>query len=175
MTRLLGAILAGGRSSRFGSDKAEAILDGRRLIDWAAGLLAGHVEAVVVCGRAGGIPDRPRPALGPLGGINAALHHARAHGFDVVLTVPCDVPILPEGTIARLAASTGQAYLASLPVVGVWHSAAAERLDAHIEGGDRSVVRWARDIGSRPIEVAAHIVNINTPGDLALLGPRPRP
>jgi molybdopterin-guanine dinucleotide biosynthesis protein A len=75
MAGILGAVLAGGRSSRFGSDKAMAMLDGRPLIDHA--IAAGpHCAAVVVCGRDHPghvcLADRPAPDMGPLGAINAA-------------------------------------------------------------------------------------------------------
>src|SRR3546814_13961187 len=79
--RLLGAVLAGGRSSRFGSDKALAMLDGRTLLDHAAAALGAHVETVVICGRhvpgMTGLADRPAADMGPLGGLNAALHQDR--------------------------------------------------------------------------------------------------
>ena len=101
MRRILGAILAGGRSTRFGSDKALATLDGQALIDRVAEALAPQVDALIVVGRSHPgmtcIPDRPAPDLGPLGGIAAALHHAETHGFAQVLTVPCDAPSCPPG------------------------------------------------------------------------------
>ena len=100
--RLLGAILAGGRSSRFGSDKAVAVWQGRTLLDWATGALAPHVEATVICGRDGGIADRPAGGLGPLAGINAALHLGAAAGFDAVLTLPCDTPTVEPALLDAL-------------------------------------------------------------------------
>src|ERR1700761_6137627 len=98
--RILGAILAGGRSSRFGSDKALTVIDGRSMLDRIIDALAPQVDGIVVCGRPSserydGIADRPAADLGPLGGINAALHYAMTHGFGAVLTVPCDTPLLP--------------------------------------------------------------------------------
>jgi hypothetical protein len=77
---ILGAVLAGGQSSRFGSDKALAELDGRTLLARAVEALQAQCDAVVVVGREDApvptLPDRPRPGMGPLGGIAAALHHA---------------------------------------------------------------------------------------------------
>ena len=68
--RLLGAVLAGGRSSRFGSDKAEALLHGRSLLDHAIEALSAQCDSVIVVGRehhgTPSIPDRPRPDLGRL-------------------------------------------------------------------------------------------------------------
>src|SRR5579872_4815856 len=97
--RILGAVLAGGRSSRFGSDKAAALIDGRPMLEWVIDALAPQVDDVIICGRASpgriSVAYRPRPDLGPLGGLNAALHHAAANGFDAVLSVPCDTPRLP--------------------------------------------------------------------------------
>ncbi len=59
--RLLGAVLAGGQSRRFGSDKALALLDGRPLIAHVIAALAAQTEAVIVCGKEWGdwVPDRP--------------------------------------------------------------------------------------------------------------------
>lgn len=163
---ILGAVLAGGRSRRFGSDKAVAMLDGQPLIDHAAGQLAPHVAEVVVCGREPGLADRPAPDLGPLGGLCAALFHADSNGFDRVLTIACDVPRLPDGILPLLLAE-GSAILADLPVVGIWPAALGPDLEAHLAGdGDRSIRGWARACGARLI-AAPPIANINTPQDLA--------
>lgn len=168
--RLLGAVLAGGQSRRFGSDKALAHWRGRTLADHVAAALSTHVEEVVICGR--GLPDRPAPGLGPLGGINAALAHAAAHGFDRVLVAPCDTPLLNEPLLARLAAIEGAAFLTDLPVIGSWPATLGPQLDDWLAtGGDRSVRAWARAVGATPLVVATGEVpmNVNTTGDLARL------
>lgn len=174
MTRVLGAILAGGRSSRFGSDKALAALDGRALIDRVADAIAPQVDALVVVGRthAGleAVADRPAPDLGPLGGIAGALHHAQARGFTQVLTVPCDTPFVPADLCARLAAVGPAAYLGDLPIVGWWPVDVADMLHTVLRGpGRRSVRAFADWIGAEPVAIGSGIVNINTPVDLARL------
>ena len=163
--RLLGAVLAGGRSTRFGSDKALALLDGKPLIEHAIDALAAQVDAVIVCGREGGIPDRPAPDLGPLGGINAALHAALAQGFDAVLTCPCDLPLLPPGLAGSL---VGGGYVEAMPVIGLWPAALAPMLDAYLaECEDRSVRGWARAAGVPAVRLSGTLPNLNTPAALA--------
>jgi len=48
---ILGAVLAGGQSSRFGSDKALAALGGRTLLERAVASLETHCDGVIVVGR----------------------------------------------------------------------------------------------------------------------------
>ena len=169
MTRLLGAVLAGGRSSRFGSDKASALWGERALADHAAAALAGHVDRVVRIGGDGGIPDLPRAGLGPLGGIAAALAHAAEHGFDSVLTIGCDMPQLPDGLVEALLRAP-PAFCADAPVLGHWPASLAPELAAALTGsGDRSVRRWARSIGALPVPAPSPLANVNTPADLAAL------
>ena len=174
MTRVLGAVLAGGRSRRFGSDKANALLDGRSLIDRAIAGLAPQVDAVIVCGREMpgfvSMADRPAADLGPLGGLNAALHHASEHGYAAVVSVPCDVPHLPTDLAARLGEAGTPAYLSSLPVIGRWPSSLADLLDRHLAtSADRSMRLWATVAGAHPIH-AGELANVNTPADLQRMG-----
>ena len=93
--RRLGAIIAGGKATRFGSDKAAAMLNGRPLIEHVADGLREQVDRLIVCGRAwpgmDGVEDAPFPDMGPLGGLNAALRYAQQNGFDIVVTAGCDV------------------------------------------------------------------------------------
>lgn len=162
-------MLAGGRSSRFGTDKAAALLHGRRLLDHVRGLLATRADVVVVVGRAGGIPDCPGPDLGPLGGIAGALDHAATHGFDTVLTAGCDMPHLPPALLDALL-RRAPSYCVDAPVLGHWPAACGAQLLAHIEASSRrSVQGWARSIGALPVVSPEPIANINTPEDLLAL------
>lgn len=170
MTRRLGAVLAGGRSSRFGSDKAMAPWRGRPLLDHVIEALRPMVDDMVLCGRShGGIPgiaDRPAPDMGPLGGLNAALHHAAVHGFDAVLIAGCDTPLLPAELLERLCATAAPAYVAALPVIGHWPASLAASLDAFMtENRKHAVMAWARAVGAEPIDWPG-LANVNGPDDL---------
>lgn len=167
MSGLLGAVLAGGRSSRFGSNKAEARLGGRTLVEHATAALRPFVETTVVIGEAiGGLPDLPRGGLGPLGGIAAALDHAASHGFRCVLTIGCDMPEVPTSLIEALLRRE-PSYCPDAPVLGLWPAATGAQLLAYLETStDHSVRGWARTIGALPIPAALPLANVNTPADL---------
>ena len=165
---ILGAVLVGGRSSRFGSDKAAAEWNGRSLAEHAAALVGQHVDRVVTIGAAGDVPDLPRPGLGPLGGIAGALDHAGREGFDSVLTIGCDMPRVPTALIWALL-RRAPAFCSDAPVLGHWPATLAPQLLAWVDGEDRSVRGWAREIGALPIESPVPLGNINTPADLDAL------
>lgn len=104
------AVLAGGRSTRMGTDKAFIEVDGRPLVAVVAGVLdvAGADEVFVVGGdptRIAGlglahVPD-DRPGAGPLAATETALARAR---HDVVMVVACDLPDLGPRTIIEILA-----------------------------------------------------------------------
>lgn len=168
---ILGVVLAGGASRRFGSDKALALYRGVPMLDRAVALLEPSVSEVAIVGGAregyASVPDRPAPGLGPLGGLCGALLHAAERGFATVLTIPCDAPELSAETIAALVAGRTPAYLEALPVAGVWPTHDAEALAAHLSAdGDRAMRAWARMCGARAITTAGRILNVNRPDDL---------
>jgi len=168
--RILGAVLAGGRSRRFGSDKALAEINGQTLIDCAIGALSACVDTVVVCGRQleehVSLPDRPRADMGPLGGLNAALHHAASRGFAGVLSTGCDMPVFPRGLAAALIGE-GAAIVEGQQLLGYWPSRLAPMLDMHLEvGTDRSIRAWLAVVQPRSVASDAALPNINTPADL---------
>lgn len=170
--RVMGALIAGGRARRFGSDKALALVAGRPLIAWAAGLVAPFVVETVVCGREWGglasVADVPGPDLGPLGGLAGALAHAEAHGFDAVVSIGCDMPWVPDGLVEALVAAR-PSWCGDAPVLGCWQVGLAGPLRTHLEaGGDRSVRRWGALAGGRAVPSPVALPNLNTPEDLAV-------
>ncbi len=167
---ILGVVLAGGKSTRFGSDKALAELGGRTLIARAVDALALWCEYVVVVGRetapAPTLPDWPRAGMGPLAGLAAALHLARDDGYEAVLSCGVDSTGLPDDLLALL--SPAPAYLADQPVIGLWPASASPELDALLESDARHSMRaFAEAIGAKPVKAAAKPANINTPADLS--------
>ncbi len=164
---ILGAVLAGGRSSRFGSDKAAATWNDRSLADHAAAQIAPHVDRIVIIGP-DGVPDLPLADLGPLGGIAGALDLAASEGVASVLTIGCDMPRVPEALFTALL-RRAPSYCADAPVLGHWPAALGAQLLAWLEGDDRSVRRWAREVGALPLVSPVPLANVNTPADLMAL------
>jgi len=167
---LLGAIIAGGEARRFGADKGAALLGGVALVDHVVSALAVQCDDVVIIGRAWGnlvsVPDRPHAGEGPLGGINAALHHAFGKGHDAVLCAGCDTLPLPQDLAAQLA--PGPAVVEGHWLMGLWPVALADDLDRWlVDQPDRSIRGWMRQCKARTVSVAQRFHNINTPEALA--------
>ena len=169
---LLGVVLAGGQSSRFGSDKALAQLGGESLLTHAVQTMSRWCDHVVVAGRTEApvpcLADWPRPGMGPLGGIAAALRHAAHNGFGEVLTLGVDCADLPDDLPALL--GPAPAYAISQPVIGLWPASAAGAVEAILLGeGKHSLRALAEAVGARAVELPRDPANINTPADLARL------
>ena len=167
---ILGVVLAGGKATRFGSDKALAEVGGHTLLAHAVDLASGWCEFVVVAGRetapAPTLPDWPHAGMGPLGGIAAALHLAADEGYEAVLSIGVDAPDLPDDLSTLLAPAP--AYLTAQPVVGLWPVSALAAIEAILEGTGRHSMRaFAEAIGARPVQLPSDPANINTPADLA--------
>jgi len=188
---IVGLVLAGGRSRRFGADKALAELDGRSLFDAALGVLVPSCTRVAVSARLGPvadlasmhgverIADPPGAPDGPLAGVLAGLTWAKAAGADLMASAPCDTPFLPADMVTRLAealeADDGLAFARAPdgvhPLCGLWRVRLIEPLGAMLADGAHPPVRATVErLGGRAVdfENATDFFNINTPEDLAL-------
>jgi molybdopterin-guanine dinucleotide biosynthesis protein A len=168
--RRLGAIIAGGKATRFGSDKAAAYLNGRPLIEHIADGLREQVDALIVCGRAwpgmDWVDDTPFADMGPLGGLNAALQYAQQNGFDEILTAGCDVVPVPE--LPRNLTNGRAVYIDGHYLFGLWPVALAPVLDRHLHNQDNLSMRsWITLTGAQAISSLVALHNLNTPLDLA--------
>jgi molybdopterin-guanine dinucleotide biosynthesis protein A len=106
-----GIVLAGGRSSRFGSDKLVAEIDGRTLLDRAVEAVAAIAAEVIVV--VAPEDDRPLPQAevpvravvdgepygGPLVGLRAGLEEARE---PIIVVVGGDMPSLRPSVLSAL-------------------------------------------------------------------------
>jgi molybdopterin-guanine dinucleotide biosynthesis protein A len=165
--RRLGAILAGGASIRFGSDKALALHAGKPLIAHVADALLGQCDGLVICGRTWGghsaVADLPGPGLGPMGGLCAALQRAQADGFEWVLAAPCDL-LGVDGAAGWLA--PGPAVAQDQWLLGLWPAGLAPDLLSLLQReGAVSARRWVEVANARQVLVPG-LTNINRPMDL---------
>ncbi|MEQ9661061.1 MAG: NTP transferase domain-containing protein [Parasphingopyxis sp.] len=168
--KLVGAVLAGGKGTRFGADKAMAMLEGRPLVYHAIETLRSLTNLTVVVGRnIDGfecVDDLPASGLGPLGGLCGALDYAGRHGFDGVLSTGCDIPHLPPQS-ATLLVGQGPACNADLPIIGYWPvSLAGPLLDYLISDSKRSMYGWAEAIGCKMVRFREKIENVNSLAEL---------
>jgi molybdopterin-guanine dinucleotide biosynthesis protein A len=187
---IAGVVLAGGRSTRMGRDKATLELGGERLVDRvveavrAALAAAGERSPRVVV--AGDVPGHECvadavPGLGPVAGLGAAA--ARLPGAEWLLAVPVDLPALTPAALAPLLATRGaRAAVAhedhALPALLRAGRPLDEALAAVLaapRAGDRSVLRLLDllDVEWIPLDPrhAPALANANTPAELrAALG-----
>ena len=131
---LYGLVLAGGKSSRMGQDKAALNYHGKPQIEHARDLLAGLCQEVFLSLR----PDQAAPAgwstvsdrfsgFGPLGGILSAQH---THPKAAWLVLACDLPYLTPACLQALLAGRDPWRLATAfvsthdglpePLAAVW-------------------------------------------------------
>lgn len=178
MTQVLGAVLAGGRSSRFGSDKALALVGSQPLLSHAIDTLRDVTQAIVVCGREWpneiSLEDRPAPGMGPLGGLSAALHYGQQNGFEWVLTLACDTPFVSSTVLSDLISRQEPVFVDQHPVIGLWPTKACEALDQFLVADGKHCLRaFGRSIAARPLQTSANIANFNFEMDLQrwLAGP----
>jgi len=100
-----GYVLAGGKSTRMGRDKAVLSLNGRTLLETALAAARSVAREVFILGsselygRYGTVIADIFPGCGPLGGIHAALKHSKTE-LNLILAV--DTPFLSNRLLAYL-------------------------------------------------------------------------
>jgi molybdenum cofactor guanylyltransferase len=189
----LGAILAGGRSRRFGSLKQFAEVGGTLLIERVAeSLRRAGAHPVLITGPH--VPDlshllpcRPDelPGRGPLGGLHTALRWALEMGLPGTLCIACDLPFIAAPLLRRIA-EVGEASpdFAVVPESGgpkqveplcAWYPASASgEVDARLHDEGRSLAQLLTIVPVRRIPLAevqsfgdpsTLFLNVNTPAD----------
>ena len=179
--RLLGAVLAGGQSRRFGSDKSAEMIAGKLLVARAAETLADvFADVVIVSSRARAttewtyVPDL-REGQGPLAGIEAALRHAANLGLDGTFVLACDLPLVDADAVRAVVAALGdRAAAAPLregapgiePLCAVYRLACLPVVADALDRGVLATHRIFDSIDGATTELPHEIfLNVNDPGD----------
>ena len=188
---ILGLVLAGGRSTRMGEDKAFVSLEGRPLIAHVLDNLHRQVDALAISANGDASRDAAfgAPVLadalgdrdaGPLAGIVAGLAYAEREGWPLVATAPCDAPFAPPNYVSRLtealAASSVPAALVESPsglepLFALWRVVALPSLRAYLAEGGRSPRAVLTSLGAVRVHFgladdAEAFANLNGPAEL---------
>jgi molybdopterin molybdotransferase len=184
MEKLATYILAGGRSSRLGRDKARVALGGTALIARVAALAAPFASSVTAVadrkGKHASLGIRTIPDLlaqrGPLGGLLTALADL---GDGWLLLLPCDLVELRAAWVERLCdARRADSQIVVFrttywePMPGLYHTSTLATVRAFLEAGELALWRVYERLNTvgvpRP-EDWPPVAQVNTPDDLRAL------
>ncbi len=183
--KLIGAILAGGKSRRMGSDKATLPVAEGTLLEWMQRKLKlAGIEHRLVCGPGPqSLPDTIANH-GPLGALHTLAEH---YPDSVALIVPVDMPLLEPRALAALAALgevTGPRHYVNyfFPLLIPLNATTADYLHRTLAqpDADHSVAACLRALGATTIDPGSLMpplddgtfVNINTPEQWSGIQPR---
>ena len=189
---ILGVILAGGKSSRFGSNKADAHLGDKTLLEHTISKVENFFLEVLIVSNKESIKinkknvflvkDFIKGQLGPLIGILSAMKWIEQNNkkYKWIATFPCDTPFFDDSIIEKLKnCSISNDHLLFFlnsrkkrhNIFGLWSLKLIDILEEDIRSNNfRKVELWADKIGVQKIEVNTEgfdkFLNINTLDDL---------
>lgn len=186
---ITGVILCGGKSSRFGSDKAFARYHGQRFFDRIFRVMSRVFRDIVVVThdpkKYRGVPalvlKDEIPHQGPIGGIITALRAVHRQGGGTIFVVACDIPLVGEAVIRRLLErDDGSQVLAYCqetriePLCALYRVSLLPLLESRQRAGIRGL-QFLSTAGMRvhAVPLCKHeqrmLLNVNTRADLAQL------
>ncbi len=188
---ILGVVLAGGKSRRFGSDKSSVILGDKSLIEHTISKIENNFKEILIITNNENINfnnnnvflinDIINGYLGPLVGVLTAMDWVKKNkkNYNWIATFPCDTPFFDqsviETTIKYPQKSTKKLFFLKNGnkrhnIFGLWSMELKDILLEDINNGYRKVEEWANKVGSEIIEINSkndnNFLNINTKEDL---------
>ncbi len=175
-----GYVLAGGRSSRMGTDKASVLFRGQTMLRTAVASMAAVCGSVVVIGD-GAVVEGVRsigdtfPGCGPMGGIEAALRDCQRASATYGVFLAVDMPLLPAGLLGALVSLWRQTPTVRIalvvadgraqPLVSLIHVEVLPMLQAALARGDHKLqpaLRKAAEELAAGLRVAQDAVFLQT-------------
>ena len=187
---ILGVVLAGGKSKRFGEEKSKAKLNGKILLEYTLEKIKSKFKTIVIVSNNKivedyiTIKDCIENQLGPLVGVLSAMKWIKKNNkpYGWVATFPCDTPFFNIKIIDEFIkfSKTNDSLLYFVKsnkirhnIFGLWSLKLIEILEKDIiKNNYRKVEKWADKIGVRIINIEDNkkdfFLNINTKDDLIL-------
>jgi len=188
---ILGIILAGGKSSRFGEDKSTVKLGNKTLLDHTVNKIENEFNEILVISnnkefnfknnKIHVVEDCIEGQLGPLVGILTAMKWVKKNNknYKWIASFPCDTPFFDMKFVSELKIKIKETskkliFLNSDKkrhnIFGLWSVDLIETLEEDIKNGLRKVEIWADKIGYENININTKefdmFLNINTKEDL---------
>lgn len=172
---LTGVLLVGGASSRFGSPKALATLDGETLAARAWRTLERACDHVVAVGKTVDDLDLPFAVIddasdvrAPIAGLVAGL---RASATELAVALPVDTPLVRSRDLRRLADACADIAVPQIgPLPAALRRTALPVLEDRLAVGELALRDAFSGLETRVVELEpATLANVNTPEELAAL------
>ena len=189
-SNILGVVLAGGKSQRFGQDKSQVKLNGKILIDYILSeIIDEFKETLIVTNQSISFMRSEKitvirdfkKGLGPLGGILSAMKWIKDNNkeYNWISTFPSDTPFFTKKELRifykNLKINESKLFFIKNEetrhnIFGLWSVDLMDQLELDLLEGKRKVELWANSIGVSTINIGYKksdpFFNINTKEDL---------
>ena len=190
INNILGVVLAGGKSERFGQDKSQVKLQNKLLIDYILGEIIGEFKETLIIAiepikfiQSNNISTTKdfKSGLGPLGGVLTAMKWIRENNreYKWISTFPSDTPFFTKNELRyfykNINLSKSKLFFIKSKetrhnIFGLWSLELIDQLESDILKGERKVEVWANSIGVSTVNIDYKkpdpFFNINTKEDL---------
>ena len=187
---ILGTVLAGGKSQRFGEDKSQVKLGDKLLIDYILSEVIEEFKEILVVSNSLidfrksekiTVIEDIKKNLGPLGGVLTAMKWIKDNNKDYkwISTFPADTPFFKRSILQKFLQDIqlDESKLFFIKsnntrhnIFGLWSIDLMDKLEEDLNKGERKVEVWANSIGVKTINIEFQnedpFFNINTKEDL---------
>ena len=189
---ILGTVLAGGKSQRFGEDKSQVKLEGKLLIDFILSEIVDEFKEILIVTnnqiafqkskKISTIKDFKK-GQGPLGGVLSAMKWAKEKNsnYKWISTFPVDTPFFKKEILKKFLSEINieESKLFFIKsnntrhnIFGMWSIDLMKKLEEDLNKGHKKVETWANSIGVKIINMEFMyedpFFNINTKDDLEI-------
>ena len=187
---ILGTVLAGGKSQRFGEDKSQVKLNGKLLIDYILSEIIDEFKEILIVSNNQikfknydniSLTNDFKKDQGPLGGVLSAMKWAKEKNnkYKWISTFPVDTPFFKKEILQKFLSeiNSEESKLFFIKsnntrhnIFGIWSIDLMKKLEDDLNEGQRKVEVWANSVGVKVINMEFinkdPFFNINTKEDL---------